>query len=99
MALIKINKDGIIEISQEAFEDLLKQFNVSFCLKKDSIEFETPFEKKTKNTEEVEIELSSENFNTLAMMAHDQDITFNQLCENILKELILKEGCNGKEEN
>jgi predicted HicB family RNase H-like nuclease len=34
----------------------------------------------------VEIELSDEDFMTLANMAHDQDITFNQLVNNLLRE-------------
>lgn len=36
--------------------------------------------------EEVTIELTNEEFIILASMAHEQDITFNQLCVNILKE-------------
>ena len=98
MALVKIHKDGIIKISQEAFEDLLEQFDVSFCIKKDSIEFETPFEKKTMNNEEIEIELFDEEFLALAKIAHEKDITFNDFCNQILKEHIdrlEKDGNNG----
>jgi len=90
MALVKIHKDGIIKISQEAFEDLLEQFDVSFCIKKDSIEFETPFEKKTMNSEEIQIELSDEEFLALAKIAHEKDITLNELCNQILREQIEK---------
>jgi len=44
---------------------------------------------KTKRTL-VTIEIPDEIFMTLALMAHEQDITFNQLVTNILKEYIEK---------
>ena len=39
----------------------------------------------------VEIELSDSTFNRLALMAHEKDITFNQLVTEILMEYIQKE--------
>jgi hypothetical protein len=39
----------------------------------------------------VEIELSDSIFNGLALMAHEKDITFNQLVTEILMEYIQKE--------
>jgi predicted DNA-binding ribbon-helix-helix protein len=36
--------------------------------------------------ETVELELDEATFCTLAHLAHDQDITFNKLVENILRE-------------
>jgi len=43
---------------------------------------------KKKKFEEVEIEMNDDQFMKLALMAHEQDITINQLCNNILKEQI-----------
>lgn len=40
---------------------------------------------------DVPIDLSDEDFTALAKMAHEQDITFNQLCVNILREQMEKE--------
>jgi predicted DNA-binding ribbon-helix-helix protein len=41
--------------------------------------------------EEIEIELSDKDFLVLAKLAHEKDITFNQLVNNILKEAMEKE--------
>ena len=38
--------------------------------------------------ENVEIELSDYEFNTLAKMAHEKDVTFNQFCNTVLREHI-----------
>ena len=40
---------------------------------------------------EVEVELPPETLLALALRAHDEDITLNQLCNRILKEQIEKE--------
>ena len=45
---------------------------------------------QTTGFEEVEIELTDQEFLTLAKMAHDKDITFNQLCNQVLREHIDK---------
>jgi hypothetical protein len=39
----------------------------------------------------VDVYLSDETFLKIAKLAHEQDITFNQLCIEILKEQIKKE--------
>jgi bifunctional DNA-binding transcriptional regulator/antitoxin component of YhaV-PrlF toxin-antitoxin module len=39
---------------------------------------------------EVEIDFDDETFMKLAKMAHEQDITFNELCNNILRDKICK---------
>jgi len=39
---------------------------------------------------EIEVELTDEMFLNLAKLAHELDITFNQLCNKILKEKIKK---------
>ena len=39
---------------------------------------------------EVEIDFDDETFMKLAKMAHEQDITFNELCNNILSDKICK---------
>lgn len=45
--------------------------------------------KKTKKGyEEVEVCISDKQFLILARMAHEQDITFNQLCNNFLREFM-----------
>lgn len=38
----------------------------------------------------IQIELSDSEFLQLAKLAHEQNITFNKLCQNILKEYIKK---------
>ena len=38
--------------------------------------------------EEVEIDISNETFFKIAKLAHEKDITFNQMCVDILKEHI-----------
>jgi len=40
--------------------------------------------------EDVEITLPDEDLLQLMIMAHEQDITFNQLCNNILRDWIKK---------
>ena len=40
--------------------------------------------------EEITIELTEQEFLSLAIMAHEKDITFNNLCNQILKEQIDK---------
>lgn len=40
---------------------------------------------------EVEVDFDKETLFNLMLIAHEQDITLNQLCENILKEQIKKE--------
>jgi len=40
---------------------------------------------------DIEIELSEEDFIILAKMAHERDITFNQLVEEILSKFLEKE--------
>jgi hypothetical protein len=67
----------------EYFEDLLNQLGVDYSIEKNSIYFKTPSEQ---NTENVEIELSEYEFNTLFRMAHEENITFNQFCNKVLKE-------------
>ena len=47
------------------------------------------------NREEIEIELTDEEFLRVAKMAHDRDITFNKMVEIILDEFI-KEQERGK---
>ena len=37
---------------------------------------------------EVEVNFTDDEFMRLALMAHKQDITFNQLCVNILEEVM-----------
>lgn len=88
MAVVKTNKKGIIKISQEAFEDILEQFNVDYHIKNNYIEFKTPYEIKTMYSEEVEIEITDQEFLTLAKMAHERDMTFNELCNDLLRDFV-----------
>jgi len=53
---------------------------------KEEEEAEIYFDKE--KSEEVLIDLSNSDFLKLAMMAHEKDITFNQLCNDILNEYI-----------
>jgi len=51
------------------------------------------------NAESVVVELSDRDFLALARAAHDRDITFNQLCNEIIrKELELGAADRGEEE-
>ena len=43
---------------------------------------------KKEGTEEVEIELRDDELLSLALMAHEQDITLNELISNTLKDYI-----------
>ena len=43
---------------------------------------------KKEGTEEVEIELRDDELLSLALMAHEQDITLNKLISNTLKDYI-----------
>jgi predicted HicB family RNase H-like nuclease len=43
------------------------------------------------NTEEVEVNLPDDVLFELMMMAHEQDITLNQLVNNILREQLAQE--------
>ena len=46
--------------------------------------------KKIKNTQKVvDLDLTKEDFYRLARMAYEKDITFNQLCEQILEENLI----------
>lgn len=47
-------------------------------------------ERENAKKEEVEVELSHDQLHTLLNMAHEQDITFNELCNNIIREQIEK---------
>jgi predicted DNA-binding ribbon-helix-helix protein len=49
------------------------------------------------NYEQIEIEISEEHFLILAKMAHEKNITLNQLITNILLEYIEKETQTTKE--
>lgn len=42
------------------------------------------------NRKEIELELTDAEFLALARMAHEADITFNQMCEQILQDYINK---------
>jgi hypothetical protein len=44
--------------------------------------------KKKENLIDIEVDLDKETLFNLSMIAHDQDITLNQLCNNILKAQI-----------
>ena len=46
--------------------------------------------KSKKGFENIEIDLTDEQFIFLAKMAHEKDITFNKLCNDMLREYIDK---------
>ena len=59
------------------------------CTKcKDNSEEEAEIYFDEEKSEEVLIDLSNSDFLKLAMMAHEKDITFNQLCNDIINEHI-----------
>ena len=80
--LIKSNN---IQMSVEYFTDLLKQMNVKYSVNKNSIEFKTR-EESIKEGIEFPIELSDEEMLCLMKIAHEKNITFNELCNQVLKE-------------
>lgn len=49
--------------------------------------------------EEVEVSIDDETFIKLAKMAHEKDITFNQLCNDIIREKMELEENKLKDEN
>lgn len=48
--------------------------------------------KKKVTYETVEVDLDDDQFLVLAKMAHERDITFNQLCNEVLREYFDKIG-------
>ena len=51
-------------------------------------ELDNWIEKETENaqTESIEVDLSDETFRKIAEMAHERDITFNEMCVSALRE-------------
>lgn len=45
----------------------------------------------SEHTEEIEVNLPNDVLFELMMMAHEQDITLNQLCNKILREQLAQE--------
>ena len=56
------------------------------------------FEEKLDGRSEIEIDLPKEELYQLMLMAHEQDITLNQLVENILQAKIDEEVANLKQD-
>ncbi len=52
------------------------------------IEYDIVEENEKDNRENVEIDLDDKTFMELSKMAHERDITLNQLCNDIIKEMI-----------
>jgi len=75
--------DGVLTLPDE----IIKQFDLH---PGDEVQFndlgDGTIEMKFPKKEEIEIELPDEDIFTLMKMAHEQNITFNQLVENILRK-------------
>lgn len=68
--------DDVRFIDLEVEEDFLEKGKALFANK--------PFDKRI----QIPLELSDEEFNSLAMMAHENDITINKMIEKILLKMI-----------
>jgi hypothetical protein len=51
----------------------------------------TKKKKEKDNRKEIEIDLTEHDFYLIAKMAHEKDITFNEMCDEILIEEMDKE--------
>ena len=51
-------------------------------------------QEKKERKEEIELELEKDELHNLMLMAHDRDITLNQMCEMILGEFMLNDNLN-----
>ncbi|MFW6002720.1 MAG: hypothetical protein ACOCQD_05205 [archaeon] len=81
-AVMITTKEGVQELLDELGDQLEKEEIFIKIISKN--EFDSMFSRK----ENVEIDLSDEHFNILALEAHNRDITFNQLINDILREAI-----------
>ena len=84
-AVMVTTKEGVKTLLDELGDQLEKE-EIFIKVISDS-NFNLMFNK----TENVEIELSDEMFNALAIEAHNRDITFNQLYNEIIKKAIENE--------
>lgn len=83
-AVMVTTKEGAKTLLDELGDQLVKEEVFIKIVSDDA--FNLMFNK----TENVEIELSDEMFNALAIEAHNRDITFNQLCNEIIREELEK---------
>jgi len=74
-------------IDVEYFIDLLEQMNIEYTLTKKSIQFKTPKEFLDEGVP-VPLELEDSVLLHLMLMAHERNITFNKLCNQVLREQI-----------
>lgn len=88
MFKVKIEKD-FIQISKEYFIDFLKKLNINYLVKKNNIIIKTPQE-TIKEGIPFPIELNDSQLFHLMKMAHEKNITFNELCNQVLREEIEK---------
>lgn len=79
---VMITSKSNLQFIVDELKDELANENIVLKVVEDSI-FEDMFSKK----ENVDVDLSDETFMALARMAHEQDITINQLVVNILRKI------------
>ncbi|MFW6002509.1 MAG: hypothetical protein ACOCQD_04140 [archaeon] len=81
-AVMVTTKEGARELLDELGDQLEKEEVFIKIISKN--DFDSIFNRK----ETVEVEFTDEQFNILALEAHERDITFNQLINDILREAI-----------
>lgn len=96
---ITVHYDDGPEAELENICAVLDSLNVEYKVKDKNtnihIDYKTPKE-KLDESEEVEMEFDDEILLKFFKMAHEQNITLNQLIENILREQIEKEEKNNE---
>lgn len=86
-AVMVIRKTSTKEVLEDLIDVIAKQPGLVIKIEEDVI-FDSIFDI---NTENVEVDISDETFLFIAKMAHEKNITFNQMVTEILKEQIEKE--------
>ena len=76
-------------MSLEFFIDMLKQLNISYSISKKFILIHTPKEVADEAVS-FPIELDDSELLLLMTKAHERNITFNELCNQVLREEIEK---------
>jgi hypothetical protein len=82
-------KNKSVQMSKEYFIDFLNQLNIQHSINKNMIEIKTPKE-IFEEAIPFPIDLEDSEIFRLMIMAHENNITFNDFCNKILREEIEK---------
>jgi len=75
--------DSTLDTLLEAFKGFLQASGFAINFMDDIVLLE---EEKEQEMETIEVDMTEEQFAKIAEMAHEQDITFNEMCNRILRE-------------